>query len=175
MMGHMTDKQPVLSTTPALAIRATKPGELLMLKAVIDATGLFPSEMLDSMAAPYFNGEAPDEFWLTAYKNEQPVALAYYAPERMTQGTWNLLLIAVHPNQQRQGVGAALMHYVEAVLEARGERILLVETSGLPAFAATRAFYHSIGYVEEARIREYYQVGDDKIVFRKALSRPSSG
>ena len=145
-----------------------------MLKAVIDATGLFPSEMLDDMAAPYFNGEAPDDFWLTAYTSKQPVAVAYCAPERMTQGTWNLLLIAVHPNQQRQGVGAALMHHVEAVLEARGERILLVETSGLPAFAGTRAFYQHIGYVEEARIREYYQAGDDKIIFRKALALPSS-
>ena len=146
---------------------------MMMLKAVIDATGLFPSEMLDSMVAPYFTGEAPGEFWLTALNNEEPVAVAYCAPERMTRGTWNLLLIAVHPQQQRQGVGAALMHYVESMLVARGERILLVETSGLPTFADTRAFYHSIGYIQEARIREYYEVGDDKIVFRKALSRPS--
>ncbi len=92
----------------------------------------------------------------------------------MTQGTWNLLLLAVHPNQQRQGVGAALMHRVEAMLEALGQRILLVETSGLPAFAGTRAFYGRIGYLEEARIRDYYQAGDDKIVFRKTLARPAS-
>jgi hypothetical protein len=47
---------------------------------------------------------------------------------------------------------------------------LLVETSGSEDFAGTRAFYNSIGYTQEARIRDFYQGGDDKIVFRKDLS-----
>ena len=66
-------------------------------------------------------------------------------------------------------MGAALLAHVEAQLSAAGERILLVETSGLPEFARTRRFYAKLGYQEEARIREFYQAGEDKIVFRKAL------
>ena len=97
--------------------------------------------------------------------------MAYYAPERMTQGTWNLLLIAVHPDRQGQGIGGAVMRHVEKTLARRGERILLVETSGLPAFDRTRAFYRFIGYDEEAQIRDYYQAGDDQVVFRKLLAR----
>jgi ribosomal protein S18 acetylase RimI-like enzyme len=87
----------------------------------------------------------------------------------MTTGTWNLYLIAIHPNRQGQGYGAALIAHLEQSLAARGERVLIVETSGLPAFDRTRAFYRKIGYEEEARIREFYQAGEDKIVFRKAL------
>ena len=45
----------------------------------------------------------------------------------------------------------------------------LVETSGLPEFERARAFYRKCGYEEEARIREFYNAGEDKIVFRKAL------
>jgi hypothetical protein len=37
-------------------------------------------------------------------------------------------------------------------------------------FARTRAFYLREGYAQEARIREFYAVGEDKIVFRKALA-----
>ena len=37
-------------------------------------------------------------------------------------------------------------------------------------FAATRAFYRKNGYEEEARIREFYNPGEDKIIFRKALN-----
>ncbi|HLM44432.1 MAG TPA: hypothetical protein VK458_11225, partial [Myxococcaceae bacterium] len=59
------------------------------LKAVIDASGLFPSDMLDGMMAGYFSGEASNDFWLTD-DDGGPVAVAYYAPERMTSGTWNL-------------------------------------------------------------------------------------
>ncbi len=138
------------------------------LKALIDAVGLFPSDMLDGMMAGYFNGDAASGFWLTL-DDGSPVAVAYYAPERMTQGTWNLYLIAVHPDRQGQGRGAALLRHVEQVLAARGERVLLVETSGLPSFERTRTFYHKCGYEQEARIREFYQAGEDKVIFRKAL------
>jgi ribosomal protein S18 acetylase RimI-like enzyme len=37
-----------------------------------------------------------------------------------------------------------------------------------------RAFYKKLGYYEEAIIREFYQTGEDKIVFRKSLNSASS-
>ena len=149
-------------------IRPLRADDLPALKSVVDATGLFPSEHLDDMV-----GDAPDrdgpELWLTAEDGGRPVALAYCAPEPMTDGTWNLLLIAVHPSRQGRGIGAAAMRRVEDELAARGARVLLVDTSALPGFARTRAFYRGLGYEEEARIREYWAAGDDKVVFRKAL------
>ena len=155
-------------THPLSSIRSTRAEDTPALKAVIDGTGLFPSDMLDEMLAGFLKGQGGDEVWLTDY-DAGPVALAYFAPERMTQGTWNLYLIAVHPDRQGQGRGTALLRHVEQVLTARGQRVLLVETSGLPAFERTRAFYRQSGYDEEARIRDFYQAGEDKIVFRKAL------
>lgn len=149
-------------------IRTVRREDLPELKAVIDATGLFPGEMLDDMAAPFLEGAATDEAWL-AYVDGVSLAVAYHAPERMTSGTRNLLLIAVRPDRQSEGIGRALMARVEADLASAGDRILLVETSGLPEFEATRAFYAGLGYDEEARIRDFYQDGEDKIVFRKAL------
>jgi ribosomal protein S18 acetylase RimI-like enzyme len=60
------------------------------------------------------------------------------------------------------------------MLVERGERLLLVETSGVESFEYVRAFYRKSGYQEEARIREFYAAGIDKIVFRKALSKESA-
>jgi ribosomal protein S18 acetylase RimI-like enzyme len=150
------------------AIRPMHATDLPALKAVIDANELFPSDMLDEMTAPFLAREAAEERWLT-YDEGGPLALAYYVPERMTDGTFNLLLIAVHPDRHGQGMGAKLMARAEADLAARGGRVLLVETSGLDAFARTRGFYRFIGYDEEARIRDFYAAGEDKVVFRKAL------
>jgi ribosomal protein S18 acetylase RimI-like enzyme len=62
------------------------------------------------------------------------------------------------------------MRHMENALRANGQRLLLVETSGLPIYERTRAFYAKCGYEEEARIRDFYTAGDDKIVFRKALN-----
>ena len=138
------------------------------LKGVIAANGLFPPDMLDQMVAPYLEGTGGEESWLTL-DDDGPVALAYFVAERLTQGTWNLLLIAVHPDRQGRGLGTMLQTFVERTLANRGNRILLVETSGLPEFARTRAFYLGLGYEEEGRIRDFYQAGEDKIIFRKSL------
>lgn len=85
----------------------------------------------------------------------------------MTDQTWNLQLIAVRPDYQGQGHGGKLLHYVEETLKTRGGRMLLVET--LASFDLAQAFYRKYGYNEEARIRDFYAAGDEKVVFRKVL------
>lgn len=152
-----------------LGIRAIAVEDVTALKGVIDANELFPSEMLDEMMAGYFDDLDSRDIWLTDEDEDGVVAIAYCAREKMTEGTWNLFLIAVHPKRQGQGRGTAMVNYIEKMLAEKGERLLLVETSGLPEFERTRAFYRQCGYEEEARIREFYQRGEDKIVFRKAL------
>jgi ribosomal protein S18 acetylase RimI-like enzyme len=90
----------------------------------------------------------------------------------MTEGTWNVLLMAVCPTVQGEGYGGLLLRSIEAELRSRNARVALVETSGLDTFARTRKFYRECGYEEEARIRDFYAAGEDKIVFRKALDAP---
>jgi ribosomal protein S18 acetylase RimI-like enzyme len=149
-------------------IRLVKRSDLPALKAVIDSNDLFPSDMLDEMISDYFNEQNGNNLWFT-YEREKPIAIAYCAPERMTEGTWNLYLIAAHSDYQGQGFGTSMMQYIEEVLVERGGRLLLVETSSLASFDRTRSFYRRCGYQEEARIPEFYQAGEDKIIFRKLL------
>ena len=151
-----------LVTSPL--IRPMVPGDLYAMKEVIGATGLFPAELLEGMVTP---DSDPGALWLVA-EQTKVVALAYCAAERMTNGTWNLLLIAVHPDHQGTGVGSALLTRVETEVRDKGAHLLLVETSGQAEFAATRRFYQQRGFTPEARIRDYYQPGDDKIVLRKS-------
>ena len=87
----------------------------------------------------------------------------------MAEGVWNLYMLAVHPDHQRQGRGTVLVQHVEQALTAKSARLLLVETSGAKSFERIRAFYRALGFTEEARIRDFYKAGDDKIIFRKAL------
>lgn len=154
-------------------IRSILPDDITPLIALAEATGLFEpnqTEELAQMLDEYFQGDRdrPD-FWLVDDDNGL-VGVAYVAPERMTEGTWNLYLIAVHPDDRRQGRGRTLLRHVEQTLVKRGARMLLVETSGLESFEYVRAFYRKSGYDEEARIREFYTAGEDKIVFRKVLA-----
>jgi ribosomal protein S18 acetylase RimI-like enzyme len=161
-------------------IRLTTPDDTIALIALAAASGLFDPSQTDDLAQMlvhavslkenrhFSDRNETQDIWLTDYDNE-PVGMAYIAPEQMTEGTWNLYLIAVHPDRQKQGRGKALLGYVEQMLMERGERILLVETAGTDDFEYVREFYRQNGYEEEARIREFYAAGIDKIVFRKAL------
>ncbi|MDZ8225668.1 MULTISPECIES: GNAT family N-acetyltransferase [unclassified Nostoc] len=154
-------------------IRPTIPDDTTALIALADASGLFQPNQLEElgeMLSEYFNCSSDsNRFWITDDDNGA-VGVAYCEMERMTDETWNLQLIAIRPDRQGQGRGATLLRYVEQTLMARGGRVLLVETSGTPDFERTRAFYRKCGYEEEARIRDFYQAGADKIVYRKALS-----
>jgi ribosomal protein S18 acetylase RimI-like enzyme len=156
-------------------IRLAISDDTTALIALAEATGLFQPDQLNevsAMLADYFaSQDSSDRFWLTdAEENDGLLGIAYCELERMTEGTWNLQLIAIRPDRQGQGRGAALLRHVEQQLAADGGRILLVETSGLPEFDRTRAFYLKCGYGEEARIRDFYQAGEDKIVYRKVLA-----
>jgi ribosomal protein S18 acetylase RimI-like enzyme len=151
-------------------IRKVVREDINALKEVIDTNTLFPSSLLEEMMNDYFTNPSTQDIWLTEESTGRPVTVLYCAPERLTEGTYNLYLIAVHKNHQGTGIGARMMSYLEALLKANGERILLVETSGLPEFERTRKFYDQCGYNQEARIRDFYREGEDKVVFWKKLT-----
>ncbi|MEM7391398.1 MAG: GNAT family N-acetyltransferase, partial [Verrucomicrobiota bacterium] len=107
--------------------------------------------------------------WFTDDHEGHPVGVAYLAPEKMTHGTWNLYWIAVAPDYQRQGRGKALLDHIQTWLIERKQRILIVETAGVDDFDYVRQFYADHGFEAEARIRDFYEDGVDKVIFRKAL------
>ena len=161
--------------TSTRMVRAAVLADRAGMLGVIAATKLFREDELgemEQMLDTYLEGTAGDEqFWAVAFASGTPAGVAYYAQERMTSGTWNLYFIGVDPRVQGKGYGRALVCFVEEALAARGERLLLVETSGLATFEATRTFYRKCGYEEEARVREFYRAGEDKIIFRKLLPK----
>ena len=97
---------------------------------------------------------------------------AYYAPESFADGVTNLFFIGCHPDYRGSGFGSELLSFLEGDCRDRGDRMLIVETSGTESFEKTRKFYRKNNYEEEGRIRDYYAFGDDKVTFRKLLKSP---
>ncbi|MEM9835405.1 MAG: N-acetyltransferase [Bacteroidota bacterium] len=139
------------------------------LKNVLGTIELFPPEMLDNMTADYFNQPDSQDIWFAAVQENKPVALAFCAPEKLTEGTFNLYAIGVERAQQSKGIGQQMMHYLEERLRNEGQRILIVETSGTADFGSTRNFYEKLGYTKEATIRDFWAEGDDKVIYWKKL------
>jgi len=122
------------------------------------------------MMADYFAGNRGAGHICVIDVEDAPIGVAYYQPALATDRTWYVTMIGVRRDMQGQGRGAALMRHVEHTLQTSGQRVLLVETSGLPDFALTREFYAKCGYEEEARVRDYYAAGEDMVLFRKVLN-----
>lgn len=150
-------------------IRPTQAADIPALQAVLDQTELFPSELLPDMIGGFLKDSEPEDLWLTCVDQGTPIGLCYAKPEMLAEGTWNMLAIAVHPDHQQKGAGAALAHHLEIALKHNNQRILIVDTSGSDAFDNTRAFYTKNGYTQEARLRDYWAPGDDKVTFLKQL------
>lgn len=150
-------------------IRKIQKEDIPGLKAVLDSSELFPSFLLDDMISDYLNNEKSADIWFTTIDQGKPISIGYCAPERLTEGTYNLYAIAVHKDHQGNGIGKKMMEYIENELRENNNRILIVETSGKQEFELTREFYLKCNYIMQATIPEFYEKGDDKIVFWKKL------
>jgi len=107
-----------------LKIRPAKKSDLDHLKSVIDSSRLFPSSKLEEMMKGYFE-KTEECIWLTLDINE-PSMVAYVSHEKLTDGTWNLYLIASHPLVQGRGYGKKMIAHIENVLKKRQVRVLVV-------------------------------------------------
>ena len=64
----------------------------------------------------------------------------------------------------------AILKHVQKWLIENGQRMLLVETAGVDDFDYVRRFYANNGFEAEACMRDFYEFGVDKVVFRKSLT-----
>jgi len=99
------------------------------------------------------------------------VGFACYGATPATDRTYDLYWIAVDRRAQGSGCGSQLLTEVERRLEALHARMLVVETSSRSDYTATRGFYLRRGYVEAARVREFYAPADDRIILTKRFAR----
>ena len=145
-------------------IHPTHPDDIPGLQQVLHETDLFPPNLLPDLLA-----QGGADTWLSSHVNGAAVGLGLTAPDPMTDGTWTMRALPVRPEVQGQGLGATLVTASEDRLRSLGARLQLLDTSGTDAFTATRAFYVAQGYEREARIRNFWAGGDDKVTFRKRL------
>ena len=139
--------------------------------SIVESSGQFDADGLahvqDTLDAHL--DQTSQSTWLTAM-DSAPVGVAYCAPEPVTSGTWNLLMLWVKAGYEGRGFDRALVDRVEQELAAGGARLLIVETSQLPEFEVARAFYQRTGFKLEAEIADFFADGDNKLIYTKALS-----
>ena len=88
-----------------------------------------------------------------------------------TIGAGKLHLVAVSTEARLKGAATELVRAALADLAARGARLVVAELADDPIFRPVRALLRRCGFVEEARIDDYYRDGVALIVLRHQIAR----
>lgn len=167
------------ATEPALKIARLPKRARPAIERMLRATGVFRDdeivvalEVLDA----YFTAPGQDYHALGAFTQSGDL-LGYvcYGATPCTIGTFDLYWIAVTPDTHGRGVGTRLLKEVERRIARDGGRLVIIETSSLPPYAPTRAFYERRGYEVVARVPDFYAPGDDRLIFARRLESTSTG
>ena len=141
---------------------------------VIHSTGMFTKEeeqVATEMIDLYLNEPDQRDYIIEVIAKGQDAIAGYmcYGSRPMAEGVVDLYWLAIHPGKHRQGYGKALLQWLEKDVQAKKARLILIETSSKDKYAPTRHFYQCMGYVENARIRDFYRLGDDLLIYSKYL------
>ena len=160
-------------------------GDRARLAELLVDTGAFHADEVDVALALFDlthceNGSGADDApvdyeFVGAFDEDQLIGYACFGATPATEGTYDLYWLAVDPAMQGRGVGRALVREVETKLTGRGGRLLVVETSSRPDYDGTRRFYARSGYVEAARVRDFYAPADDRILLTTRLTTRDGG
>ncbi|MFN0159419.1 MAG: GNAT family N-acetyltransferase [Bacteroidota bacterium] len=163
------------SRTGLALIRPVQPADREPLRTLLVETEVFSGDevgiAIELIDAVLLRSDQKD-YIIHVYDDGESV-LGYYCigPTPATSGTFDLYWIAVKPDMHGRGIGGMLNSHAEETICSMGGRLVIAETSSQPKYDKTRKFYVTHGYSELSRIKDYYKIGDDLVVYGKYLTR----
>ncbi len=144
-----------------------------LVRQIVESTGFFSAseadvavELVEERLA---KGDSSGYHFLFMDVGGSPAGYACFGPIACTLYSFDVYWIAVHKDFQRTGIGRHLMELCEDRIREMNGRRIYVETSGREQYASTRYFYQSCGYEIAAVFPDFYDQGDDKMVFLKVV------
>lgn len=163
-------------TAPLITIRKTHHEDREPIRAILEDTNVFNREEIEvamELIDAFLGDPSQNDYDIHSAIDPDGNVVGYscIGPTPLTDGTFDLYWIAVKPSAHQRGIGKELLKYSENLAGSKGGRLLIAETSSQPKYEKTRAFYVRNNYLEIARIKDYYKIGDDLVVYGKYLSQ----
>ena len=158
-----------------MTIEPSRPADRAPILAVARDVGVFDAEEVD-VVAELFDGYLRDPV-VSGYNflsDRDPdtgalLGFACWGPTSLSRGAAELYWIATARQAQGRGVAADLFRAVEAAARAAGRWLIVIWTSSRPSYAAARAFYLRVGCEQSLQLTDFYDRGDDLVVFVRRL------
>jgi ribosomal protein S18 acetylase RimI-like enzyme len=142
--------------------------------ALARETGAFRDveiDILEEVLEAWERDPAKDYTLIELMDGGKVAGFAIYGPVPMTDFSYDIYWIVVDKTLQGRGVGHQLMELIEStLLNSSGKAILRIETSGKKEYAYQQRFYQSCGYSLIGRICDFYEPGDDFLMYAKHIT-----
>ena len=150
-------------------VRQLAPGDRQSIAEALTQCGAFTDGEI-RVALEMFDQGLAGDYSLLGIETEGVLrAYACFGKASLTERSWYLYWICVHPAVQGTGLGRALQRTVEDFVRQQGGDRLLLETSGRSDYERSRRFYTRAGFTVQGCIPDFYRPGDDCIIYCKIL------
>jgi len=150
-----------------------RPGDRSAVEKIIVSTGFFrPDETIvavELIEEKLGMGSGSSYEFVFAEVGDQVAAYACFGLIPCSLISYDLYWIATDKSFQKKGLGKMLLEKTEDIVRASGGKSIYIETSSRPVYEPTRGFYLRNGYQLKARLEDFYDTGDDKLIFFKRL------
>jgi ribosomal protein S18 acetylase RimI-like enzyme len=141
------------------------------IRALVQATGVFTAEevrVAGELAETTVAGTETYRFLIAERGGE---ILGYTCFDRipLSKVSFDLYWIAIAPSERGTGLAHELMSRTSAFIKSKRGTQIYAETSSKDSYAAARAFYLKSGFEQAARLEDFYEPGDSKIIYRLML------
>jgi len=155
-------------------IRPIEPSDRDAVRRLIEGTGAFKPHEVDvamELVDIALTRPGQDDYHPIVLREDDGTVAAYacFGKNSMTRATYDLYWLATRSDRMGKGYGRKIVAFVEEEIRRRGGRLLVIETSSKEGYGGTREFYAKIGCTLAAQLPDYYDEGDDKLIYLKRL------
>lgn len=111
------------------------------------------------------------DFFISKDADDKFLGYICFGKIPLTDACYDIYWIVINTERQNNGVGALLMGAVEEKLRNLGARKIFVETSSQKSYTSANSFYQKMDFRLISCIKNFYKIGDDKLVYVKEIER----
>lgn len=146
--------------------------DVMRMRMLLRSCNVFSEAQIEAgcamLQARLDNPAIPTQF-LFALQHYELVGNACFGRIPFTEKRFELHWLTVHPAHQQHGIAEIMLQRCEDIIRTQGGVKLYANTPSRESFAPARALFEASGFNVEARQKEYYSEGDDRIIFAKIL------
>ncbi len=150
------------------------PADVEDIVEIVRSTGFFTDNELDIAAElveeRLHKGTESGYYFLFLEIDRKLTGYSCFGPVPGTLNSFDLYWIAIDNKSRGMGLGKLILDMSEQKIAAMNGINIYIETSSRDQYLPTRKFYEDSGYRAEARLKDFYSPGDDKIIYVKTAA-----